>query len=53
MFSPRPEALQYAQDKLLMRAAIERLGLPNPRWAKVLPWTSCSPSAMKLAGPWC
>lgn len=32
---PRPEALQYAQDKLLMRAAIERLGLPNPRWAKV------------------
>lgn len=32
---PRPEALQYAQDKLLMRAAIERLGLPNPQWAKV------------------
>ena len=32
---PRPEALQYAQDKLLMRQAVERLGLPNPRWAQV------------------
>lgn len=32
---PRPDALQYAQDKLLMRRAIERLGLPNPRWAEV------------------
>ena len=32
---PHPEALQYAQDKLLMRQAVERLGLPNPRWAQV------------------
>lgn len=32
---PQPDALQYAQDKLLMRQAVERLGLPNPRWAKV------------------
>ena len=32
---PAPDALQYAQDKLLMRQAIERLGLPNPRWAEV------------------
>ena len=47
---PRPEALQYAQDKLLMRAAIERLGRP-PAGLRFLPWTSCSPSAMKSAGP--
>ncbi|WP_404289583.1 5-(carboxyamino)imidazole ribonucleotide synthase [Glutamicibacter arilaitensis] len=32
---PRPEALIHAQDKLVMRAAIEKLGLPNPAWAKV------------------
>lgn len=32
---PRPEALVNAQDKLVMRAAVERLGLPNPRWAAV------------------
>ncbi len=32
---PGPEALQYAQDKLAMRAAIEDLGLPNPPWAPV------------------
>ena len=32
---PGPEALQHAQDKLVMRAAVERLGLPNPAWAPV------------------
>lgn len=32
---PRPAALIHAQDKLVMRAAIEKLGLPNPAWAKV------------------
>jgi len=32
---PRPTALIHAQDKLVMRAAIEKLGLPNPTWAKV------------------
>ncbi|WP_141365149.1 5-(carboxyamino)imidazole ribonucleotide synthase [Glutamicibacter uratoxydans] len=32
---PRPAALIHAQDKLVMRAAIEKLGLPNPEWAKV------------------
>ncbi|MBO0896388.1 5-(carboxyamino)imidazole ribonucleotide synthase [Arthrobacter sunyaminii] len=32
---PSPEALIHAQDKLVMRAAIDRLGLPNPRWAPV------------------
>ncbi|MFQ4147791.1 5-(carboxyamino)imidazole ribonucleotide synthase [Arthrobacter sp. LAPM80] len=32
---PRPDALINAQDKLVMRAAIERLGLPNPAWAAV------------------
>ncbi len=32
---PRPEALIHAQDKLVMRAALERLGVPNPPWASV------------------
>ncbi|WP_028266416.1 5-(carboxyamino)imidazole ribonucleotide synthase [Arthrobacter sp. MA-N2] len=32
---PGPDALVHAQDKLVMRAAIDRLGLPNPVWAAV------------------
>ena len=32
---PGPHALLYAQDKLAMRSAVEELGLPNPRWARV------------------
>jgi len=32
---PGPDALAHAQDKLVMRAAVDRLGLPNPRWAAV------------------
>jgi 5-(carboxyamino)imidazole ribonucleotide synthase len=32
---PGPDALVHAQDKLVMRAAIDRLGLPNPAWAEV------------------
>ncbi|MGY2743260.1 5-(carboxyamino)imidazole ribonucleotide synthase [Arthrobacter sp. UYCu723] len=32
---PGPDALVHAQDKLVMRAAIDRLELPNPRWAAV------------------
>ncbi|WP_421083561.1 5-(carboxyamino)imidazole ribonucleotide synthase [Rothia nasimurium] len=32
---PRPQALVYAQDKIEMRKAVDRLGLPNPRWAEV------------------
>ncbi|WP_082697773.1 5-(carboxyamino)imidazole ribonucleotide synthase [Arthrobacter sp. EpRS71] len=32
---PGPDALVNAQDKLVMRAAIDRLGLPNPEWSAV------------------
>lgn len=32
---PPPLALIHAQDKLVMRAAVDRLGLPNPAWAAV------------------
>ncbi|WP_083956310.1 5-(carboxyamino)imidazole ribonucleotide synthase [Tersicoccus phoenicis] len=32
---PGPDALVHAQDKLVMRAAVDRLGLPNPGWAVV------------------
>lgn len=32
---PGPDALVHAQDKLVMRAAVDRMGLPNPEWASV------------------
>lgn len=32
---PGPEALVHAQDKIVMRRAVQRLGLPNPEWAEV------------------
>ncbi|SEB37145.1 5-(carboxyamino)imidazole ribonucleotide synthase [Paramicrobacterium humi] len=32
---PGPDALQYAQDKLLMRQKLTELGLPVPDWAAV------------------
>jgi 5-(carboxyamino)imidazole ribonucleotide synthase len=32
---PGPDALQYAQDKLLMRARLAELGMPQPEWAAV------------------
>ncbi len=32
---PGPDALQYAQDKLVMRARLAELGMPQPDWAEV------------------
>lgn len=32
---PRPDALQYAQDKILMREKMQDLGVPVPDWAAV------------------
>ncbi|RGE23347.1 5-(carboxyamino)imidazole ribonucleotide synthase [Leucobacter sp. wl10] len=32
---PRPDALQYAQDKILMREKLGELGVPIPAWAAV------------------
>ncbi|GAA3808408.1 5-(carboxyamino)imidazole ribonucleotide synthase [Nocardioides panacisoli] len=32
---PGPEALVHAQDKIVMREAMARLGAPQPRWAVV------------------
>lgn len=32
---PGPDALLYAQDKLIMRAALTERGIPVPRWAAV------------------
>ena len=32
---PGPDALQYAQDKLAMRARLDELGMPQPDWAAV------------------
>jgi 5-(carboxyamino)imidazole ribonucleotide synthase len=32
---PGPDALQFAQDKLVMRARLTELGVPQPEWAAV------------------
>jgi 5-(carboxyamino)imidazole ribonucleotide synthase len=32
---PGPEALKFAQDKLVMRARLQELGMPQPDWAAV------------------
>lgn len=32
---PGPDALQFAQDKLVMRARLAELGVPQPEWAPV------------------
>ena len=32
---PGPDALRFAQDKLLMRARLQQLGMPQPDWAAV------------------
>ncbi len=32
---PGPDALQYAQDKLLMRERLAALGVPQPEWARI------------------
>ena len=32
---PGPDALQFAQDKLAMRARLAELGMPQPEWAAV------------------
>jgi 5-(carboxyamino)imidazole ribonucleotide synthase len=32
---PGPDALQFAQDKLLMRERLAGLGLPMPEWARI------------------
>lgn len=32
---PRPDALQFAQDKILMRQKLGELGIPVPAWAAV------------------
>ena len=32
---PRPDALQFAQDKILMREKLTELGVPVPAWAAV------------------
>ena len=32
---PGPEPLRFAQDKLLMRARLHELGMPQPEWAAV------------------
>jgi len=33
--NPNPAALIHAQNKLLMRKAMQRLGLPQPKWSEI------------------
>lgn len=33
---PGPDALLYAQDKLMMRERLSQLGVPQPEWARVV-----------------
>lgn len=32
---PNPQALRFAQDKLMMRAALDQAGIPCPKWAHI------------------
>ena len=50
---PGPDALVNAQDKLVMRAAIDRLELPNPKWAAVANVADLVAFGEQPAGRWC
>jgi 5-(carboxyamino)imidazole ribonucleotide synthase len=49
--APPPEALIYAQDKLLMRRKLEELGAPVPRYAEVLEPGDVEAFAARIGGP--
>jgi 5-(carboxyamino)imidazole ribonucleotide synthase len=47
---PGPDALQFAQDKLAMRARLTALGLPCPQWRQVHSWAEVEVFSAELAG---
>ena len=47
---PNVGALQYAQDKLKMRAKMDELGLPNPRWFRVTSEAEVAEALAALGG---
>jgi 5-(carboxyamino)imidazole ribonucleotide synthase len=49
---PGPDALQFAQDKLAMRARLAELGMPQPEWAAVTDAAELQASSTPTAGAW-
>jgi 5-(carboxyamino)imidazole ribonucleotide synthase len=49
--SPPPEALVYAQDKLVMRRRLEALGAPVPRFSAVESTDDVESFARRIGGP--
>lgn len=48
---PNPEALQFAQDKLMMRAALTEAGIPCPRWAHISTAAELNDFALQVGWP--
>src|SRR6202012_751552 len=49
--APPPEALVYAQDKLVMRRRLEALGAPVPRYAAIETLDDVNAFAAHIGGP--
>ncbi|TSI18665.1 5-(carboxyamino)imidazole ribonucleotide synthase [Brevibacterium aurantiacum] len=48
---PGPQALIFAQDKILMRRRMDELGLPNPAWAEITSRTDVESFAQRVGFP--
>nr|WP_268827068.1 5-(carboxyamino)imidazole ribonucleotide synthase [Brevibacterium sp. UCMA 11754] len=48
---PGPQALIFAQDKILMRRRMDELGLPNPAWAEITSRTDVESIAQRVGFP--
>lgn len=48
---PGPQALIFAQDKILMRRKMDELGLPNPAWAEITSRADVEAFAQRVGFP--
>ncbi len=48
---PGPQALIFAQDKILMRRRMDELGLPNPAWAEITSRADVEAFAQRVGFP--
>lgn len=48
---PGPQALIFAQDKVLMREKMDELGLPNPAWAQITSVAEAEEFAARVGYP--
>ena len=48
---PNPDALQFAQDKLMMRAALSEAGIPCPAWAHISTADELNDFALQVGWP--